>query len=139
MTAAIHNKIVATGFGAFAAIFLFTFLLLLVMSAGVLVALGITSANETRDSTQMGIGLLGGAFAVVFYGVLGVIFVLPLALASWKMFKRRATARRWGIIAAILVAPILPLGTILGIYGLWLFFSVEGKRFYLDPESQATF
>jgi hypothetical protein len=43
----------------------------------------------------------------------------------------------WGIIAAILVAPILPLGTILGFYGLWFFFSGEGKLFYLNFKSEA--
>lgn len=137
MTAAEHNKIVSIGFAAFAAIVLFTFVLLLVVSAGVFVALGITSANESGDSTQAGIGFLGGAFAVVFYGVLGILFVLPLALASWKMLKHRRGARIWGIIAAILVAPLIPLGTIFGIYGLWLFFSAEGRQFYLNFRAEA--
>jgi hypothetical protein len=53
------------------------------------------------------------------------------------MLKRRRNARPWGIIAAILVAPIIPLGTMLGIYGLWFFFSAEGRRFYLSVESEA--
>lgn len=132
-----HNKILAIGFAAFSAIFFFTFVLLLVVSAGVFVALGITFANETGDSKQAGIGILGGVFAIVFYVVLGLIFVLPTAVASWKLFKRRERARSWGIIAAILVAPILPLGTILGIYGLWFFFSAEGRLFYLNFKSEA--
>jgi len=137
MTVIEHNKILAIGFGVFAAILAFTILLLMVVSAGVFVALGITFANETGDSNQAGIGILGGVFAVVFYGLLGVIFVLPTALATWKMLKRRRNARIWGIIAAILVAPIMPLGTIIGIYGLWFFFSAEGRRFYLSAESGA--
>lgn len=137
MSADQNNKILAIGYAAFSAIFFFTFVLLLVVSAGVFVALGITFANETGDSKQAGIGILGGVFAIVFYVVLGLIFVLPTAVASWKMFKRRARARLWGIIAAILVAPILPLGTILGIYGLWFFFSGEGKLFYLNFKSEA--
>jgi hypothetical protein len=130
MTGADHNKILAIGFAAFAAIFFITFFLLLVVTTGVFVALGITFANETGDSKQAGIGVLGGVFTVIFYCVLGLIFVLPTALASWKMLKRRTRARLWGIIAAILVAPILPLGTALGIYGLWFFFSAAGKQFY---------
>jgi hypothetical protein len=125
-----HNKILVIGFAASSAIFFVTFALLLVVSAGVFVALGITFANESGDSKQAGIGILGGVFAIVFYVVLGLIFVLPTAVASWKLFKHRGRARSWGIIAAILVAPILPLGTILGIYGLWFFFSAEGKLFY---------
>jgi hypothetical protein len=132
MTGADHNKILAIGFGAFAAIFFFTFLLLLIVTTGVFVALGITFANETGDSRQAGIGILGGVFTVIFYGVLGIICVLPTAMAGWKMLKRRKRARLYGIIASIVVVPILPLGTILGIYGLWFFFSAEGKRFYSD-------
>jgi len=132
MTGADHNKILAIGFGAFAAIFFFTFLLLLIVTTGVFVALGITFAKETGDSTQAGIGILGGVFTVIFYGVLGIICVFPTAMAGWKMLKRRKRARLHGIIASIVVVPIFPLGTILGVYGLWFFFSAEGKRFYLS-------
>ena len=137
MTVIEHNKILAIGFGVFAAIFAFTFLLLIVVSLGVFVALGITLTNETGNSNQAGIGILGGVVAVIFYGLLGVIFVLPTALATWKMWKRRRNARIWGIIAAILVLPIMPLGTMLGIYGLWFFFSAEGRRFYSSVETEA--
>ncbi len=132
MTGSDHNKILAIGLGAFAAIFFFTFFLLLIVTTGVFVALGITFANETGDSKQAGIGILGGVFTIIFYGVLGLICVLPTAMASWKMLKRRKRARLYGIIASIVVVPIFPLGTILGVYGLWFFFSAEGKRFYLN-------
>ena len=137
MTVIEHNKILAIGFAVFAAIFGFTFLLLMVVSLGVFVALGITSANEPGNGPGAGIGILGGVIAVIFYSVLGAIFVLPTALATWKMWKRRRNARIWGIIAAILVLPIMPLGTMLGIYGLWFFFSTEGRRFYLSVDSEA--
>ena len=136
MTAKENNKIVAIGLAVFAAIIAFTFLLLTAVSLGVFVALGITFANETGDSRQAGIGILGGVITVIFYGVLGAVFVLPPALATWKMLKRRRNARVWGIIGAILILPIMPLGTALGIYGLWFFFSAEGRQFYLS-ESEA--
>lgn len=132
MTGADHNKILAIGFAVFAAIFFFTFLLLVLVTVGVFVALGITFANETGDPNQAGIGILGAIFTVIFYGVLGLICILPPALASWKMLKRKPRARFWGIIASIVVLTIIPLGTALGIYGLWFFFSAEGKRFYLN-------
>jgi uncharacterized BrkB/YihY/UPF0761 family membrane protein len=137
MTVVEHNKLLALGFAVFAVIFAFTFLLLLVVSLGVFVALGISFANETGNSKQAGIGIIGGVAAVVFYGLLGAIFVLPMAFASRKMFKRRRDARIWGVIAAILVATIIPLGTMLGVYGLWFFFSTEGRKFYLRVDSDA--
>ena len=134
MTVNEHNKILAIGFGVFAAIFAFTFLLLMVVSVGVFAALGLSSANEPGNGPGAGIGIIGGVATIIFYGLLGAIFVLPMALASWKMLKRKRNPRGWGIAAAILVAPILPLGTMLGVYGLWFFFSAEGRRFYSIAE-----
>jgi hypothetical protein len=130
MTGSDHNKILAIGFGSFAAIFFFTFMLLLIVTTGVFVALGITFAKETGDSTQAGIGILGGVFTIIFYVALGLICVLPTAMAAWKMLKRRKRARLYGIVASIVVVPIFPLGTVLGFYGLWFLFSAAGKDFY---------
>jgi hypothetical protein len=137
MTGADHNKILATGFAAFAVIFFCTFLLLLLVTTGVFVALGTSLAKETGDDKQVGIGILGGIVTVIFYAVLGLICVLPTALASWKMFKGRMKARLWATIAVIVVLPVFPLGTVLGIYGLWFLFSAEGRRFYLTTHKVA--
>jgi hypothetical protein len=137
MTVIEHNKILAIGFALFSTIFGFTFLLLLVVSLGVFVALGITSANEPGNGPGAGIGIIGGVVTVIFYGCLGAVFVVPTALASRKMWKSRRNARIWGIIAAILVLPIMPLGTMFGIYGLWFFYSAEGRPFYLSAQSPA--
>jgi hypothetical protein len=132
VTAAEHNKYLAIGFAVFAALFALTFLLLMLVSLGVFVALGISFANETGDMNQAGFGVLGGVFAVIFYLVLGLILVLPTAMASRKMWKRKPGARIWGIFAAIMVAWIIPLGTLLAIYALWFCFSVESKKLYLS-------
>jgi NADH:ubiquinone oxidoreductase subunit 6 (subunit J) len=132
MTGADHNKTLAIGFAAFAAILFFTFLLLALVSVGVFVALGISFANESGDPNQAGVGILGAIFTLIFYGGLGLICVLPTAMASWKMLKRRPRARVWGIIAAIILLPIIPLGTMLGVYGLWFFFSTQGRE-YIGP------
>ena len=129
MTGTDHHKILAIGFASFAAIFFLTFLLLALVSIGVFVGLGITFANESGDPNQAGIGILGAIFTVIFYGGLGIICVLPPAMAAWKMLKRRPQARIWGIIAAIVLLPILPLGTALGAYGLWFFFSAQDRNY----------
>ena len=129
MTGADHEKILAIGFTAFAAILFFTFLLLALVSVGVFVALGITFANESGNPNQAGAGILGAIFTVIFYGGLGLVCVLPPALASWKLFKQKPGTRLWGIIASIAVLPIIPLGTALGVYGLWFFFSAQGRKY----------
>lgn len=122
-----HTKILGIAFAAFAAIILFTFVLLVLVSVGVFVGLGITMANESGDTTQAGIGALGAIFTLVFYGILALIFVLPPSLASWKLLKRRRGARLWGIIASIVLLISFPFGTALGVYGLWFFFSDQGR------------
>jgi hypothetical protein len=127
-----HNKILALSFGAFSLIFAFTFLLLMLLSLGVFVSLGVTSANTSGDNNELGIGILGGAFAVLFYSVLGIIFVMPTAVASLKMLRGKRQARIWGIIAALAVVTVLPLGTALAVYAFWFLFSAEGKRFYFS-------
>lgn len=129
MTDVPHDKILGVAFAGFAAIFFFTFLLLTLVSVGVFVALGISLANETGDANQAGLGVFGVVFTVIFYGALGLICVLPTALASWKMLKRKPRARLWGIIASIVLLPVIPVGTALGIYGLWFFFSGPGRNY----------
>jgi hypothetical protein len=109
-----HNKIIAIGFAFFAAIYGFTFVLLMLVSLAVFVGLGFSMAADTGDRNQAGIGIAGGIFAVIFYLVLGLIFVLPTAIAARKTFKRRSSARVWATIAAILVIGVMPLGTALG-------------------------
>lgn len=132
MTVTEHNKLLGIAFAVFAAIFAFTFLLLLVITVAVFLGLEISFANETGNSQQAGIGILGAAGTVIFYLLLGVIFVLPTALASRKMLKQRRNARGWGIVASLLMLVIIPLGTMLGVYGLWFFFSAGGKQLYLS-------
>jgi hypothetical protein len=132
MTAVEHSKYLAIAFGVFAALFGLTFLLLMLVSLGVFFGLGISFANQTGDANQAGIGILGGVFAVVFYLVLGLIFVLPTAMASRKMWKRKAGARAWAIIAAVLILFVFPVGTFLAIYAFWFCFSAQGRDLFLN-------
>ena len=135
LTALEHNKYLAIGFGVFAALFGLTFLLLMFVTVGVFVALGLSFAKETGDANQAGIGALGGVFTVIFYVVLGLILVLPTAVASRKLWKRARGARAWGIVAAILVVWAVPVGTFLAIYALWFLFSTEGRKLYAASDA----
>lgn len=134
MTAVEHNKYLAIGFGFFAGILVLTFLLLMLVSLGVFVALGISFANETGDASQAGFGFLGGAFAVIFYVILGLLLALPTGVASRKLWKLRPGARVWGIIAAILVLSVFPAGTFFAIYSLWFLFSAPSRQLYANVQ-----
>ena len=132
MTAVEHTRYLAIGFGIFAGLLGFTFLLLMLVSLGVFVALGISFANETGDANQAGVGILGGAFALFFYLALGLLLVLPTAVASRKLWKRRPNARIWTVISAILIVFFFPVGTFLAIYALWFCFSAQGRDLFLS-------
>ena len=110
---------------------------------------------------QGGLQALGGIFVAVIYGAMGVAFranahrpeeqmmgtifivlafaVAPFILifaginltAGYKMLKEKAGARTWGVVASIVSLLSVPLGTALGVYGLWFLFGEEGKRYYL--------
>ena len=111
---------------------------------------------------QGGLQAFGGIVVGLVYGILGVLFsanahrpeeqfmgtllivlafvVAPLVLifaginitAGYKMLKEKPGARTWAIVASIVCLPGFPLGTALGVYGLWFTFGDEGKQYYLN-------
>ena len=68
---------------------------------------------ECRDAVIL--GGIGAAFAI-FVGVLG----LPSLVCGWGLLTYRRWARVLGIVLSILHVPNVPLGTLLGGYGLWV-------------------
>lgn len=113
---------------------------------------------------QGGMQAFSGLLVGVIYGILGIILksnahrpqdefmgtlfivlafvVAPIILAfagvnltaGYKMFKEKPNSRIWGIVASCLCLPGFPLGTALGIYGLWFFFGEEGKNYHLNQQ-----
>lgn len=77
------------------------------------------------------------AAALPFIGVVGsalVIFLLALSIPGIAcgigLLKFRPWARILGIVLAIIHLINIPLGTILGIYALWVLFSKETERLF---------
>jgi hypothetical protein len=66
-----------------------------------------------------------------------VIFVIPQLLGGWKLLKEKPAARIWGTVGSVVALLSFPLGTAVGIYGLWFLFGDEGKRFYLPGGNAA--
>lgn len=94
-------------------------------------------ANAQKPEEQM----VGTVFLVLAFVIAPVILIfagLNLA-AGYKLLKEKAGARTWGIIASVICLPSFPLGTALGIYGLWFLLGEEGKRFYLGGAHQNMF
>ena len=117
---------------------------------------------------QGGLQLFGGIFVVLIYGVMGgamlatsrredeqivggiflaiavVLGVLMLAFSGlyiftgFKLKKEQPAGRVLGIICSILSLLGFPLGTALGVYGLWFFFGDLGREFYVGSGRYST-
>ncbi|MDM7923158.1 MAG: hypothetical protein QUS14_12735 [Pyrinomonadaceae bacterium] len=96
----------------------------------VFIMIGAISASDPNAAPMMGIMSAVMIFAFVFGGLL----MIPIAGAGFKLLKEKPGARTWGIVAAIIALINIPLGTILGVYGLWFLFSEPGKAFYLGQD-----
>lgn len=81
--------------------------------------------SRNHDQEVFGIIMIGAAaLAVVLVAIIGGID----AMAGWRLLKGRPNARTWGIVASIISLLGFPLGTALGIYGLWFFFGEQGRN-----------
>lgn len=75
---------------------------------------------------------IGTIFVVLAFVVAPVVlgFASVNLIAGYKMLKQKAGARNWSIAASIISLLSIPLGTALGVYGLWFLFGDEGKQYY---------
>ena len=86
------------------------------------------------------VGLSGdpeATFAVPIIGVTGVALVtflvvlsLPGVIVGIGVIQHRPWARIAGIVLSILGLMMVPFGTIVGVYGLWVLFSTETERLF---------
>lgn len=130
MTAKEHNKILSILFFVQGGLQLFGGVILAVIYGGV-GAMMLSTAR--RDDEQM----MGGIFIVVaiVVGVIVLAFAAFDIFAASKLLKERSIGRILGIIASCLSLMSFPLGTALGIYGLWFLFGDLGKNFYEGIDS----
>ncbi len=114
---------------------------------------------------QTGLTILGGIFAVLIYGGAGlmmysdssganepslgvffivmsiviVVFVLLFSafygFTGWKLYKEERIGRILGIICSCIFLLGIPIGTAVGIYGLWFLLGEKGKQFYSGDAS----
>jgi hypothetical protein len=77
------------------------------------------------------------AFAVPIIGITGmalvaflVILSLPGIIIGIGLLRLRPWARIAGIVVSIMSLIMIPFGTVLGAYGLWVLFSKETERLF---------
>ena len=89
--------------------------------------LGFLAQSQTRDER-----MVGSIFVVMAVVVAPIVLIFAgiFLAAGMKLLKEKSGGRTWGIVASIIALFGFPLGTALGIYGLWFLFGDQGKQFY---------
>jgi hypothetical protein len=92
------------------------------------------------------VGLSGdpdATFALPIIGVTGVALVtflvvlsLPGVIIGIGLIQRWSWARIAGIVLSILGLTMVPFGTVVGVYGLWVLFSKETERLFSPVSAQ---
>jgi len=134
MTAKDHNKILSILMFVMGGLQLFGGIMVVLIYGGIGTFM---LTNARRDDEQM----LGGFFIAMalIVGIVILLFAGVALMAGWKMLKEKPGGRTWGIIASIVSLLSFPLGTALGVYGLWFLFGDVGKNFYSGGNASSSF
>jgi len=119
-------NMVAGAFGLFGAFILFV---MVGISAG---AVGASGDPDAAIALPI-IGLTGMALVT-----LAVLTSLPAIVIGYGLLRFRPWARIGGIVLAVFSLIFFPLGTVLGIYGMWVLFSAETERLFAQRATPAS-
>ena len=131
MTAKEHNKLLSIFFFIQGGLTLLGGLLVIVIY-GILGGAMLTTSRGEEEQ------LMGGMFLVlaVVVGAVMLLFAAFYLLGGYKMLKEQNAGRVFGIIGSCLSLLSFPLGTALGIYGLWFLLGDLGRGLYEQSGSQ---
>lgn len=66
-----------------------------------------------------------------------LVFAVPSIITGWGILQHKPWARTLGLVVSIIHLIEIPIGTAIGIYGLWVLFSDESSQILDGPKSQA--
>ena len=104
---------------------------MLLLSVGAMAIL----VEPEAGSVGFAAGLTAGAFAVI--GVFAVLWGGAHLWAASRLRRHHATGRVLTLGLAIVNLLILPFGTALGIYAMWVLLTNEGRRVFEAPSGVA--
>jgi len=124
MTAEDYNKTLGICYAVFAVIMLITVTQLLTGSIYGFIALAVTEKSGSGTWATV----IGIVISLLFYGGFEGVFVAPTG-GRVENIETPKKCPRLGMIAAIVVLPLIPLVTALGAYGLWILAADNGRQF----------
>jgi hypothetical protein len=92
---------------------------------------GLVSIAAHSGDALIAVPILGGIGAFIF--VLLLALSLPGIVAGFGLIELRPWARMLTIILSALELMSVPLGTALGIYGLWVLLSPSAEQLFRQP------
>jgi hypothetical protein len=127
-----HVKVLGALQIALGAIGLMTALLLILVFGG---AAGIVRASDDPQAWVAIpiIGLTGMALVVFLLAT-----SLPGVIVGVGLLRHRAWARIAGIVLSIIGLMMIPFGTVVGVYGLWVLFSKDAEHLFAPPTEAPT-
>jgi len=120
----LHVKVVAWLHVLESVLYIGGALLLVIFFSG----MGIMADDPQAFGILSLVGLCGGGFLL--------LIGIPVALAGWGLLNRRTWSRVLAMVLAVLGLFLFPLGTIIGIYVLWVLTSLPAAAYF--GESTAT-
>jgi hypothetical protein len=92
------------------------------------VAAGIVGASADAEDAAVAIPILGfaGTALAVFLG----LFALPSLITGYGLLQYRPWARIVGIVLSAISLINIPIGTIIGAYGLWVLLNKDTERLF---------
>lgn len=123
-----HVKVLAILHIAFGALGLLVAIGMLFLFGGLA---GVVGATSQSDDSVVGMGVLGIIGVIAFFVLL--IISLPGLIAGLGLLKFRSWARTLGIVISAIDLLQVPIGTALGIYGLWVLLSNQTEALFRNP------
>ena len=134
MTAREHNNLLGIFILVQGGLTMLVGLILVLVYAGIGIAM---MGGGRDDEARMVGGIMFGAG--IFIGLLVVLFSIFYFFTGVKIRKVQNIGRTLGIVVSVLSLFNFPLGTALGVYGLWFLLGDLGKGLYLGNSQTAGF
>ena len=104
-------------------------LIVLLVFGGAYGVVGLVTRQQPETAVALPfIAMIGGAISLFL-----LVISAPSIIAGIGLYCFKPWARLLAIIVSVLHLLNVPLGTALGIYGLWVLFSNDSKRFFPEP------
>lgn len=120
-----HNKYLAYAFFVQVAFQLFWTLLMVLWFAFVLGSFPTNPDGPGPPAAFFGI-------FITFILIVQFVFTAPSVIAGWAMLRKKPWARMAGIVAAVVSAMSVPIGTAACVYSLWFFLGDKWKEVYAE-------